>query len=185
MAQIDFRLDVEPRGQGRPRVGAVKVGKKADGSDKWRGMAFKDDKSREHEGTLRALVSQYRPKNDDGTVRVIERPVQVTIVAVMPRPASLKGTSKRTGEPLRNKARRWDTRKPDGDNIAKGLLDAMKDWWVDDSQVAVLAVLKQVAAFGEAPHYSVQVTELGFDVDGGGAPCWSAKAADVFLLVPF
>lgn len=150
MKSINFKLEVEPRGQGRPRIGVVAG----------HGIAFKDAKSREHESTLRAMCAPFRPTNAQGNAVQLEGPLQVVVVAVMPRPADLQKVSAKTGAPLRPVNSRWDTRKPDVDNIAKGILDAMQDWWVDDKQVSALIAIKRLAAFGEAPHYSVMVSEL-------------------------
>lgn len=151
MNVISFRLDVEPRGQGRPRIGVIAG----------HAMAFKDSKSREHETTLRAMCSQFRPKDSSGNVVQLQGPIQVVIVATLPRPAALCHLSKRAGNaPLVDARARWSTSKPDVDNIAKGVLDAMRDWWADDRQVAVLLAVKRIAALDESPHYSVVASEV-------------------------
>lgn len=150
MKVVSFKLEVEPRGQGRPRFGVIAG----------HARAFKDSKSREHESTLRALCAPFRPKDNDGNAVQFQGPVQLVVVAVMPRPAELCKVSKRTGEPLKDRSARWHTSRPDADNIVKGIQDALKDWWGDDCQVSQLIAIKRTAAFGEAPHYSVQVSEL-------------------------
>jgi len=38
---------------------------------------------------------------------------------------------------------RWHAQKPDGDNIAKAVLDALCEHWADDCQVAWLTVRKR------------------------------------------
>lgn len=78
----------------------------------------------------------------------------VRILAVFPRPARLI----------------WKTRpmlqqphaaKPDADNVAKAVLDALTNLaWKDDSIVSDLTVHKRIAAGGEQPHVLVEITEL-------------------------
>lgn len=141
--QIAFRLDVLPRGQGRVRVG--KVGGFA--------RAYKAGVDRDHEQTLTALAAPHRPAT------IPAAPVHVTIEAVLPRPADLCKCSARTGVPLRDPSRRWHGKKPDLDNIAKAVLDALTrgGWWQDDALVVSLSVAKHTAALGESPHLRVRV----------------------------
>lgn len=163
---VSFKLDVTPKGKLSPKLGTING----------QARAFKNPKTRELESTLRAMVSEYRPRTGDQPV-TFDGPVQLVIVAVMPRAADLCALSKKPGNaPLRDTRARWDTRKPDCDNIAKGITDAMQDWWRDDSQVAVLLVVKRMAALGEAPHYSVQVSDL---VEQGEPVCLRYEADDV------
>jgi Holliday junction resolvase RusA-like endonuclease len=57
--------------------------------------------------------------------------------------------------------REWKPSKPDGDNVAKLVLDAMnKLVWRDDSQVVLLEVLKMIAAGDEQPHLEITITEV-------------------------
>jgi Holliday junction resolvase RusA-like endonuclease len=68
---------------------------------------------------------------------VFSGPVAVTIRAYFPMPASWSKKKQRAH------ALRWHTQKPDGDNLAKAVLDALSDHWQDDCQVAYLTVLKR------------------------------------------
>lgn len=53
------------------------------------------------------------------------------------------------------------TIKPDADNLAKSVLDALSGLlFHDDKQVASLVVTKQIAAGDEQPHVVVRVLEL-------------------------
>lgn len=77
-------------------------------------------------------------------------PLRVTIEAVWPQPI---------GAPKREHGlRRMRTSKPDADNVGKAVLDAGNGvLWADDSQVAVLVVLKVTGCRGEAPRVEVRV----------------------------
>lgn len=144
MPTVTFRIDTVPRGAGRPKV-AVRGG---------HGVAYKDSKSRDHEQTIAGLVSRYKP------AAPIESAVSIDICCVMPRPASMCGRSKRTGEPLKDPKRYQHTTNPDADNIAKSVMDGMSKcgFWRDDCQVWDLRVTKMVAGLEEAPHYLVAVS---------------------------
>jgi hypothetical protein len=115
---------------------------------------FKAAVDSEHESAFAEQAKPFRPSVPFAGA------VLVSIEAVMPRPQSLSAVSKRTGEPRADPARRWHTARPDADNIAKGVLDAMRDWWTDDCVVSGLNVSKFVAALGEQPHYLVSVVPL-------------------------
>ena len=67
----------------------------------------------------------------------LEGPIGLTVIFMMPRPASHFGSGKNS-ETLKPAAPRgWHTQKPDLDNIEKALKDALSDEgvWVDDCQV--------------------------------------------------
>ena len=65
----------------------------------------------------------------------LEGPVMVELWFIMPRPKSLK------------KNAIWHMKKPDIDNLIKGILDACKGLlWNDDGQVCKLEVLKKYAS---------------------------------------
>jgi Holliday junction resolvase RusA-like endonuclease len=144
MNHVTFRIDAIPRGQGRARVSSF--GGFA--------RAYKDKVDVQHETTLAALAAPHRP------VVPLDCPIAVDIVAVMPRSKHLSRVSKKTGLPLADPARIPHTAKPDADNIAKGVLDALKGWWRDDAQVCDVRCTKLVAAFGEQPHYEIRVSRF-------------------------
>ena len=84
-------------------------------------------------------VHQYKRRITEATKHwpVFAGPVAVHIVAVFPLPKSWSKTKK--AEAL---AGEWHEQKPDPDNVGKAILDALKDHWRDDSQVADMRLKK-------------------------------------------
>lgn len=87
---------------------------------------------------------------------LVERLVDLTGID---RPAYMCRRSKRDGSMLGGypEGRVRHCRKPDGDNVAKSVLDALSDWWVDDAQVSVLRVEKWYRAMDERPKLEIHV----------------------------
>lgn len=78
-------------------------------------------------------------------------PVEVEIVATYRRPKSMS----------KSKPKAWAAVKPDADNIAKSILDAMEPQVIsDDKQVIRLTVLKRYAIEGERQSVRVTVREV-------------------------
>jgi len=143
---IEFRIDLIPRGQGRPRIGR-KFGSKF-------ASAFKHDDDVAAEANLAACAARYRPAT------ILSGPIALTVLAVMPRAEGLSKVSKRDGSPLQDPGRRWCTAKPDGDNLLKTCGDALKSWFTDDKIIVRWQIEKQIAAVGESPHYMIRIDEL-------------------------
>lgn len=103
----------EVRGQGRPRLARS-------------GHAYKDAESRAYEQRLAQCWVEQSGASFDGPVKV-----NISVWRHLPR-SKPKGV---TEEP--------DTLKPDADNIAKAVLDALNGVaWRDDSQVVAMSVRK-------------------------------------------
>ena len=82
---------------------------------------------------------------------VLDGPVRVDVVLVFARP---KGKVWKT-KPM---PRYRHTAKPDAENVAKAVLDALTGLaYRDDAQVSVLTIAKWVAAGDEGPHATVWV----------------------------
>lgn len=92
-------------------------------------------------------------------------PVEVVITAHFERPAShfrrVRGTDVlKQGSPI------YHDQKPDADNVAKAVMDALGStatWggiWYDDKQAAALTVIKMYAPPGKGPSVEVRVTRL-------------------------
>jgi len=150
---IEFRIDLVPRGQGRAR--ATSRGRFA--------SVYKHDDDVAAESSFAALASRHRP------AELLQGPLRVRILAVLPRPAALCGLSKRTGDPLQDPGRRWHTAKPDSDNCIKLCLDSLKSFWKDDAQVSEVALAKHIAALNEPPHWMVKIEQLP-ELDSGWRP---------------
>lgn len=78
-------------------------------------------------------------------------PLAVTMVCLFPRPTNKVWKSK----PM---TREWKPNKPDADNLAKSLFDALNGiLWVDDSQIVFASVKKLICAGDEQPGVMVTV----------------------------
>ena len=128
-----FFLPVSPVAKGRPRFDTR--GKKP--------RAYTPAKTRKNESALALLASAYRPDMlFCGSLAVI-----FDFVFEVP-------TRKRRGvvKPEVQYYGKKHVRKPDADNLAKTVLDALEktgQWFLNDSQVAELHVLKRYQSKGE------------------------------------
>ena len=88
-------------------------------------------------------------------------PVQLEVVAVFERTQTLLTRSKRTGAYKFGEGRLWQTSKPDADNIAKSVCDALEKAGVllDDRCIARVVCEKVYARIGERPHVEVALTD--------------------------
>lgn len=84
-------------------------------------------------------------------------PLSVEIRCYFRRP---KGHSTKRG--LRPNAPLWMTSKPDGDNIAKAVLDALTSLgaWADDAQVACLVVEKLYTTLDQPVGARIRISEI-------------------------
>lgn len=116
-------------------------------------------------GRIRTYTPTKHPVNDfKASVRLVaaqawsgaplDGPLSVAIAFVLPRP---KAKIRKRGD----NPRYWHTGRPDFDNLAKSLTDALTGLlWRDDSQLAMVAITKQVAAADEQPCVGVKVEPL-------------------------
>ena len=141
---IEFRIAMLPRGQGRPR--ATVRGKHA-------GL-YEAKEDVQHKQTIASLAAPHCPRSP------LDGALSLRVLAIMPRPATLCGRSKRTGLPLQDPGRRWHTSKPDGDNLIKAVADALRNFWRDDAQIAHMECQKVVAALDEQPGYLIAIDVL-------------------------
>jgi Holliday junction resolvase RusA-like endonuclease len=129
-AMIDFILPVTPTAQARPKV-AVR-GKFA--------QAYKTKDQQANERTLESWLTELVPPEP------IDGPLVLSFVAALPVPRSASKAARAamlSGEV-------WPVKKPDLDNVAKQLKDAMTrmQFWSDDAQVVWLNCKKIYAATG-------------------------------------
>jgi Holliday junction resolvase RusA-like endonuclease len=81
--------------------------------------------------------------------------ILLNIIALFPRPQRLL-TKKSSKERIPHIG------KPDADNLAKAIMDALTfaGVWIDDGQVSFLVVSKEYVAIGEAPGADIIIREL-------------------------
>ena len=141
----EFTIDITPHGKGRPR--AASIGGHA--------RMYTPTKTKNWEASFRLLAEKRRP------AEIITGPVTVTIRAAFPRHQKMSKRSKRTGELLGgfDEGETWMAARPDADNVAKSVLDAMAPWWKDDAQVVDLRVVKVYHAVDARPYVRVTVDQ--------------------------
>lgn len=130
---IRFCVHGAPVGKARPRVTKS-------------GHAYTPQKTKDYEAIVRACYQSQvgRGRFPAGV------PLTVKITAEFPIP---KSTSKKRAAALIG---RWHTKKPDADNVAKAILDALNGYaYPDDSAVSKLTAEK---VYGEPPGVYVQIT---------------------------
>lgn len=135
MMQTEFKVDGEPQGKARPRVTRYGV--------------YTPKKTVEYEKSIKnAFLSAGG--------RMTESPVKVSVLAYykIPKSASkAKSAAMNAGEIM-------PTKKPDLDNIAKCVCDALNGIaYKDDAQICVLSVRKLYSA---EPHIEVKISEIIF-----------------------
>lgn len=141
---LDAVIMGDPRGYQRPGVRVVvpKGGRPF-------ASLYEQDETR----NWRAIASDVLQRAAAG-VRIEDEPVLVHVFAVGKRPRHMP---KKLGC-----GRFWRTTKPDADNVAKSVCDAIVQAGVlrDDTLVGRLVVDSLVAADGEAPHVRVRIETL-------------------------
>lgn len=135
---VIFTIPGEPQGKARPRV----VRNKYTGKN----MTYTPDKTVAYEELVRA-----RYKTVAGNVYFGEQPLEVCITAYFGIPKSK--SKKQKSLMLSNTV--YPVKKPDCDNIAKIICDALNDIaYKDDSQITKLSVFK---AYAETPSVKVEI----------------------------
>lgn len=130
---ISFFVSGEPKGQPRPRAFARKMG-----NGKFCARVFDAGTAENWKGAIAVAAAQHKP------AAPISGPVRLRINFFMPRPKGHFVSGKpekglKFGAPYRHVG------KPDADNLAKAVMDALTQcgwFWIDDAQVAVLTVVK-------------------------------------------
>lgn len=147
--KITFTVPAVPVAQPRPR--AVRMGNSARVHEVTH-IKGEDGQRRPHPIIhFRAMVAQVAA--DVYPLPPLKGPLAVTLVFVMPRPAAKMWERK----PM---VREWQAKRPDADNMAKAVLDALAMIWKDDGQVCDLSVRKVVASGYEQPHVEVAIEQL-------------------------
>lgn len=133
---IKFTVYGEPKGKGRPRF--VRIGS---------GVRTYTPKSTEtyQNDVLAVYMDKYKGESING-------PIRAEIDAYMPIPKSYskKRRAEMEGKPC--------DKKPDADNIAKSVLDALQGYaYEDDKQITLLTVTKK---YSDTPRVEIVLREL-------------------------
>jgi len=133
----EFTIDHVPIAKARPRVTST-------------GHAYTPKRTLDYERFVLSCYCLAYPEFDPFPE---DMPISVRIECLMPIP---KGTSKKKTAELSKGVPH--VKKPDLDNLAKSILDALNQWaWVDDSQICELSISKR---YGAEPKVIVRITEI-------------------------
>lgn len=139
MSQIEFTVPGIPIGKGRPRATTVKG----------KARMYTPARTANYEGTVALFAAQAMTGRQP-----FSGPMCVFMDVVLPIPASW--SKKRQAAALAGQE--WPTKKPDMDNVVKGIFDAMNGIvWNDDVQVVALNVGK---VYGPTPGVAVRVRPI-------------------------
>lgn len=136
---VKFKVLGEPKGKQRPRFY----------SNRGRNVVYTPKQTTEYEQKIRVsykrLLSEKIPK---GT------PLEINITALFSIPKKFNKEQRQNA--LNGKI--MPTKKPDGDNVIKIVLDALNDTaYVDDSQVCGINFVKK---YGEIPQIIIEIREI-------------------------
>ncbi len=147
IAPISFRVTGVPKGQPRPRAFAMKFG------DKYQARMYDAGTAEGWKSCVAAAAKEFLPGAP------LEAALRLTLVFYLPRPKN----HYRANATLKDWAPIWFTGKPDADNLAKAVMDALTTlgMWKDDSQVAKLTSVKAYAT--DKPGCDVTIEEMGMD----------------------
>lgn len=143
---IQFHVDGEPKGQPRPRAFARKMG------NKFVARVYDCGSAEGWKSSIAVAAKPFIP------AQPIDTPVVLSICFYLPRPQRL---CRKKDNPGMLPA----TCKPDLDNFAKAVMDALTviGMWVDDALVSQLNVRKLYHAVGSKPgaYVSIDTETLG------------------------
>lgn len=138
---INFTVEGQPQGKGRARV-TVRNG---------HARAYTPEKTASYENYIK--LSAVEAKEKQGNIFFDKVPLKAIIKAFYGIPASWSNKKSRQAELGEIKP----TIKPDGDNIAKTVLDALNGiLYTDDSQITRLTVSK---IYSKQPRVEVEIME--------------------------
>jgi len=136
---VNFSIDGPPHGKGRPRF--RRFGNFV--------QTYTDAKTKSYETLVKEAATKAMGSNPP-----IEGPVKLDLIIRLPVPKSY--TKKRSEACLSGSE--WPTKKPDWDNVAKSVADAMNDIvFLDDTQIVIARVVK---TYSVEAGVDVQVSEV-------------------------
>ena len=147
--QHDFvvTIPIRPKGKDRPRHGPGGVDE--DGKEKR--VTYTTTATRQWEARMAIAVQEKI-----GSV-LLQPPIRLDILMVVARPQYMCFQYKATGEYKFPTGLVWCDKRPDRDNVEKNVMDALKTFWADDSQVVSGEVLKAFAEIGHGPRVIVRI----------------------------
>lgn len=152
----EFVVHGEPKGQPRPRAFARKMG------NRYVARVYEEGTAEQWKTAIANAAQPHRFPTP------LTGPVKMLLRVEFPRPKSHFRTGKHANE-LRPDAPFQHTRKPDADNVAKAVMDAITQisgFWIDDTQVAYLLVQKRYAEPGCAGRTRIQIAALEEQTNG-------------------
>jgi len=136
---VNFSIDGPPHGKGRPRF--RRFGNFV--------QTYTDAKTKSYETLVKEAATKAM-----GSSQPLEGPVKLDLIIRLPVP---KSYPKKRSEACLNGSE-WPTKKPDWDNVAKSVADAMNDIvFLDDTQIVIARVVKTYSAEAGV---DVQVSEV-------------------------
>jgi len=136
---VNFSIDGPPHGKGRPRF--RRFGNFV--------QTYTDAKTKSYETLVKEAATKAM-----GSSPPLEGPVKLDLIIRLPVP---KSYPKKRSEACLNGSE-WPTKKPDWDNVAKSVADAMNDIvFLDDTQIVIARVVKTYSAEAGV---DVQVSEV-------------------------
>lgn len=136
---VNFSIDGPPHGKGRPRF--RRFGNFV--------QTYTDAKTKSYETLVKEAATKAM-----GSSPPLEGPVKLDLIIRLPVP---KSYPKKRSEGCLN-GFEWPTKKPDWDNVAKSVADAMNDIvFLDDTQIVIARVVKTYSAEAGV---DVQVSEV-------------------------
>ena len=144
---ISFFVSGVPKGQPRPRAFARNMG-----GGKFVARVFDCGTAEAWKSCIAAAAAQHKPAEP------IAGPVRLRLCFYLARP---KGhyTGGKIERGLRATAPHYHTGKPDADNLAKAVMDALTQcgwFWGDDAQVSVLTAAKLYADSGTGAQVEIK-----------------------------
>jgi crossover junction endodeoxyribonuclease RusA len=141
---ISFRVEHEPIAQPRQRYRVVRNGNQA--------FVHNYTPARSPVNVFKAMCRVAAAESYSG--KPLDGPVGIEMDLVFPRPRAMCWKT-------RTMPRVWHTAKPDAENVAKAILDALTGiCWHDDQQVCQLLIYKQVADGVEKAHVAIRIEAL-------------------------
>ena len=143
---FEFFVGGDPKGQPRPRVAVI-----AGQARLYNGKAAK--------GWCDAVkLSAMQACSRFNVSPMVDSAVCLDMEFYMPRPASHMRTGKNKGK-LKDWAPYWHTKKPDGDNAVKLVMDQLHGILYDDDKVVVsISAVKRYTLEGEDPGCRIKVS---------------------------